>query len=432
MYLFFDTETTGANKARDRTVQLAWILTDEFGRDVAKKCFTIKPSGFDIPGAATAIHGISTKQAYSVGIDLEHVLSDFLITLNKASIIVAHNIDFDVAILRNDLAELGFNDPFLSKDRICTMRASAAWCRIPHFNGKSGFKWPKLEELHFRLFGEYIDGAHDALVDVEATKRCFFKLQEIGVIDKKAFTSKTQIAMNANEPVNKVRLAAEQGLAAYQALLGLMYAEGDGVAQNIQEAVKWWLLAAEQGIAEAQLVVGNHFSSGEGVAQNDKEAVRWWRLAAEQGNAKAQFHLGQSYDDGKGVIQNDQEAVKWWRLAAEQGNSDSRIMLGMHFSMGKGVEQNDHEAEKWIRLAAEQGSVDAQYLLGSMYQRGISVVQNDANAYVWLKLAADQGLTNAAALLDSVHANLSPQALREAETTAKSLAKIFSKTELKD
>ena len=183
MYLFFDTETTGANKARDRTVQLAWILANESGREINKRCFIIKPSGFRIPSAASEIHGISTEQAYSEGEDLEYVLSEFLEALDEAHVIVAHNIDFDIAILRNDLSELGLNDPFSEKDRICTMRASTAWCRIPHSNGRSGFKWPKLEELHYRLFGEYIDGAHDALVDVEATKRCFFELIVIGVIE---------------------------------------------------------------------------------------------------------------------------------------------------------------------------------------------------------------------------------------------------------
>jgi DNA polymerase-3 subunit epsilon len=183
MYLFFDTETTGANKAKDRTVQLAWLLVNEAGGEIEKKCFIIKPSGFRIPSAAAAIHGISTEQAYAEGEELEYVLTEFLEALNEAQVIVAHNIDFDVAILRNDLAELGIEDPFSDKDRICTMRSSTAWCRISHFNGRSGFKWPKLEELHYRLFGEYIDGAHDALVDVEATKRCFFELIDIGVIE---------------------------------------------------------------------------------------------------------------------------------------------------------------------------------------------------------------------------------------------------------
>ena len=37
-------------------------------------------------------------------------------------------------------------------------------------------------ELHEKLFGVAFDDAHDALADVAALSKCFFKLQEIGVL----------------------------------------------------------------------------------------------------------------------------------------------------------------------------------------------------------------------------------------------------------
>ncbi|MBM3508219.1 MAG: SEL1-like repeat protein, partial [Alphaproteobacteria bacterium] len=43
------------------------------------------------------------------------------------------------------------------------------------------------------------------------------------------------------------RPLAEQGDAIAQALLGFMYAEGQGVPQDHAEAVKWYRRAAEQG-----------------------------------------------------------------------------------------------------------------------------------------------------------------------------------------
>ena len=54
------------------------------------------------------------------------------------------------------------------------MRSSTDYCKLP---GR-GFAWksPKLSELHRFLFDEYFDGAHDALIDVEATGRSFFEL----------------------------------------------------------------------------------------------------------------------------------------------------------------------------------------------------------------------------------------------------------------
>ena len=49
--------------------------------------------------------------------------------------------------------------------------------------GRGGrFKWPKLTELHVKLFGEAFAEAHNASADVEATARCFLELIRLGVI----------------------------------------------------------------------------------------------------------------------------------------------------------------------------------------------------------------------------------------------------------
>ena len=55
------------------------------------------------------------------------------------------------------------------------------YCAIP--GGRGGrFKWPKLTELHVKLFGEAFAEAHNASADVEATARCFLELIRLGVI----------------------------------------------------------------------------------------------------------------------------------------------------------------------------------------------------------------------------------------------------------
>jgi DNA polymerase III epsilon subunit-like protein len=59
------------------------------------------------------------------------------------------------------------------------MQESTAFCKIP---GPYGYKWPKLMELHQKLFNEGFDGAHDAMNDVLACGRSFFELQRLGVI----------------------------------------------------------------------------------------------------------------------------------------------------------------------------------------------------------------------------------------------------------
>jgi uncharacterized protein len=118
-----------------------------------------------------------------------------------------------------------------------------------------------------------------------------------------------------------IRPLAEQGNAAAQHQLGIMYTNGQGLPQNDAEAVNWFRLAADQGYALAQSGLGYMYFSGRGVPQNDTEAVRWFRLAADQGDALAQFNLASSYLNSRGVPKNDAEAAKWYRLAAEQGDS---------------------------------------------------------------------------------------------------------------
>lgn len=80
------------------------------------------------------------------------------------------------------------------------------------------------------------------------------------------------------------RPLAEQGLAAAQSMLGIMYAEGWGVPQDFVEAVKWHRLAAEQGNVDAQYGLGFRYWAGRGVPQDYVLAHMWWNLAAAQGD----------------------------------------------------------------------------------------------------------------------------------------------------
>jgi hypothetical protein len=56
------------------------------------------------------------------------------------------------------------------------MESSVDYCKI---ESKYGYKWPKLSELHIKLFGEDFEGAHNALADIEATAKCFWKLRDL-------------------------------------------------------------------------------------------------------------------------------------------------------------------------------------------------------------------------------------------------------------
>jgi len=53
-----------------------------------------------------------------------------------------------------------------------------------------------------------------------------------------------------------------------------MYAVAHGVPRDDAEAVKWYRMAAEQGHAGAQNILGCMYYKGEGVPQDNAEAAK--------------------------------------------------------------------------------------------------------------------------------------------------------------
>ena len=189
MYLFFDTETTGLPKdwrapltALDnwpRLVQLAWIVTDENAKELSGENLIIKPEGFTIPIEASNVHGISTERAMVDGIRLRTALDKFKDALDNTKVTVAHNISFDEKIMGAEFLRKDMESKLFDNPKVCTMHKSTNFCKI---DSARGYKWPKLMELHVKLFDEEFDGAHDALADVKACARCFFELKNRGVL----------------------------------------------------------------------------------------------------------------------------------------------------------------------------------------------------------------------------------------------------------
>jgi DNA polymerase-3 subunit epsilon len=194
MYLFFDTETTGLPKKwqippeRDpdnwpRIVQIAWAVYDESGTEQFCRDFIIRPDGFEIPAEAARVHGISTARALDEGRPILPVLADFARDTGQTSQLVAHNADFDIPVITAECIRYGIAANLRDISTVCTMKSKDVvdHCRIPN-PWRSGYKWPKLEELHHVLFGEAFPDAHDAAADVRACSRCFFALKDRGIL----------------------------------------------------------------------------------------------------------------------------------------------------------------------------------------------------------------------------------------------------------
>jgi len=188
-YLFFDTETTGLPRSWTapvtdlsnwpRLVQLAYIAYDKNGNRLSGVSTLVRPVGFTISAESARIHGITHDRALKEGRGLKEVLREFTAAVDQAKYLVAHNMSFDEKIVGAELLRCKLPGIPPSKVKMCTMQSTTDFCAIP---GPRGNKWPKLTELHAKLFRTGFEDAHNAASDVSATAKCFWELKRLGII----------------------------------------------------------------------------------------------------------------------------------------------------------------------------------------------------------------------------------------------------------
>lgn len=206
-YLFVDCETSG--KAKNfkapvtdfnnwpTVVSIGWILTEYDGTPIVESYHVVQPKpGVKFDAEAIEIHGITEAEATRIGVPVEHVLQAFLQDAERCTHIICHNYQFDSNVIRCELHRLGMKDIFANKESICTMFSSTKFCNLP---GEYGAKWPKLVELHTKLFGKEFEGAHNAMDDISATAKCFFELQRLNVIPTHQKTEDTMPVKRNNK-----------------------------------------------------------------------------------------------------------------------------------------------------------------------------------------------------------------------------------------
>ena len=103
----------------------------------------------------------------------------------------------------------------------------------------------------------------------------------------------------------------DKGLAAYM--------RGD-YATALQE----WRPLAEQGSAAAQYRLGVMYAYGVAVQKDYKKAREWYERAARHGDAQAAYELGVLYELGRGVWQDERQAAYWFQQGARAGHRPSQ------------------------------------------------------------------------------------------------------------
>ena len=191
--LVFDTETTGLPTSKNPSitetdkwpyiVQISWILYDTDERAPIEFVDHIINCDVDIPEESTKIHGISKRRASLCGIPITIAMDDFDDALQRADLVVAHNLSFDKrvymveAIRRNRKQYFTING--IRKPEYCTMKSNKERCAIQITNAKGNtyIKYPSLSELYEHIFECKPKGTHNSMADVLICLRCYIKLE---------------------------------------------------------------------------------------------------------------------------------------------------------------------------------------------------------------------------------------------------------------
>jgi DNA polymerase III epsilon subunit-like protein len=209
--LIFDTETTGLPKSRTLDgsnlhlwpyiVQFSYIILDISSNEITNvKDAIIKiPSNIIIMEETSKIHGITNEITAEKGISIEIIMDEFFSDIVDIDLIVAHNLSFDLNMIKCELLRLikendnadkynrYFNEIVNFKKMYCTMQESIDLCNIEakYKNGNKYIKFPKLIELYEKLFKTTPTKLHNSLNDVAVCARCFMKLKyNIDLLEK--------------------------------------------------------------------------------------------------------------------------------------------------------------------------------------------------------------------------------------------------------
>lgn len=186
--LVFDTETTGlynrkappSSPHQPDIVQLAAMLIDE---ERTYGMFNVYVHGdTEIPPEAYKAHRIDRDMTARSGVSRLRACQMLEAFAKKADVLVGHNIEFDIGVMKTAMIREGGKGLVLNKPQYCTMLSSVERCAIPHPNQEKfpgQFKWPTLTEAYCKLVDPRgFDNAHDALADVTASYEIYRVLRK--------------------------------------------------------------------------------------------------------------------------------------------------------------------------------------------------------------------------------------------------------------
>ena len=205
--LTFDTETTGLPETKiinpdtldlwPHIVQISFAVYDTLANNIVETGDYIIKVGENVSINEESIkfHKITKEISQTRGVPIEYALTEFSRQLQMADKLIGHNVSFDINVVKVELLRIIYSEKMVSKVALretkkqlhyltnyanvsCTLKDSIDLCDIKAVDkyGKTYKKWPKLLELHQKLFEKEPNNLHNSFNDILITLRCFIKM----------------------------------------------------------------------------------------------------------------------------------------------------------------------------------------------------------------------------------------------------------------
>lgn len=202
--LFVDTETTGLPSGWSKPysvernwpciAQLAWEVYTLEGELVKTENHYIRVPAGRMRPSATAIHGLTPAFLDQHGEDRQTVMQRFFNDLRTyCPLVVGHYMRLDFHMIGVEFHRTSLPNLLAELPTLCTMQTSQRQAQTKERS------FLRLGELHEHLFKEPMVRQHDALIDAQATARCFFELRRLGDLSDETISEQPQLSVPSAE-----------------------------------------------------------------------------------------------------------------------------------------------------------------------------------------------------------------------------------------
>lgn len=178
-FVVFDYETTGVDPLKDKVVQIGAVKVKDGKIEPDTALNQLVNPGRPIPEGASKVHRIYDKDVKDAP-QIETILKKFSKDYMDTDIIVAYNSKFDVTMLNKDIRKYNSKlDKKLNEKK--SYKVIDPFIMLQRIHPYMGAKKTLSHQYKF-LFGQDLEGAHDAFVDVSGTvdvmKYCVYYLND--------------------------------------------------------------------------------------------------------------------------------------------------------------------------------------------------------------------------------------------------------------